>query len=132
MNQLAKEKKRKILDLFGEKVVEKRDYSLHIAMSTVKQSTSNPADLGRYDSLLTLSHIQKEAVCDLLSATITDNIYNILEMFEENDEMMKLSLIFEGQEYDMIEISEKMGSEIACYEDDGWIQRFSEIGRFVL
>ena len=32
---------------------------------------------------------------------------------------------------DMVEISEKMGSEIACYEDTGWIQRFSKVGRFV-
>ena len=133
MDNLSKKQKKEMLDLFGEKIIEKRDYSLHVAMSTVKQTTTNPADLGKYDSLLRLSNEQKEAVCDLLSETITNTIYNVLEMFEENDEMMKLSLIHEKKEYNMIEVSEKMGSEIACYdEDEGWIQRFSEIGRFVL
>ena len=35
------------------------------------------------------------------------------------------------QEYDLMETSEKMGSEIACYENNGWIQKFSKIGRLV-
>ena len=88
--------------------------------------------LQQYSVLSKLTKEQQESVCDLLSETITNTIYQFLEMFEEYDEEMKLILIDEENEYDMIQVSEKMGSEIACYEDSGWIQKFSEIGRFVL
>ena len=53
-------------------------------------------------------------------------------MFEDYSDIMELDLIQGDNKYDIKLISEKMGSEIACYEDDGWIQRFSKIGRFVL
>lgn len=53
-------------------------------------------------------------------------------MFEANAGNLELIIKKDGKEYNMATISEKMGSEIACYEDDGWIQRFSKVGRFVL
>ena len=40
--------------------------------------------------------------------------------------------MFEGKEYDALEISEKMGCEIAYDSAEGWIQKYSKIGRFVL
>ena len=43
-----------------------------------------------------------------------------------------LDFLFEGNEYDALEISEKMGSEIAYDFAEGWIQKYSKIGRFVL
>jgi len=55
-----------------------------------------------------------------------------LEMFEENSKDVKLLISSKEGSYDLTEISEKMGSEIACYNDEGWIQKFSKIGRFVL
>lgn len=68
----------------------------------------------------------------MLSETITNVIYLFLEMFEENDDYISL-MIKEGEKsYNMIDISEKMGSEIACFDENGWIQKFSQIGRFVL
>ena len=81
---------------------------------------------------LNLNSEEKEAMCDLLSVTITDTIYRFLEVFEDYSDVMELDLIQAKNKYDIKLISEKMGSEIACYEDDGWIQRFSQIGRFVL
>lgn len=133
MHDLTKDKEQEILDSFGKVVIEEvRDYSLGIAMGIAKQTTVNPVDLKQYSIFSTLSTEQQEAVCDLLSETVTSTIYNFLEMFEANAEMMKLILLDDGKEYNMMEISEKMGSEIACHEEDGWIQRFSEIGRFVL
>ncbi len=71
-------------------------------------------------------------MCDLLSATITDTIYRFLELFEDYNDIIRLNILYNGKEYDMTKISEKMGSEIASYEDDGWIQRFSKVGRFIL
>jgi hypothetical protein len=53
-------------------------------------------------------------------------------MIEENNDKMQMHIVKDNQKYNVIEISEKMGSEIACYDDDGWIQKFSRIGRFVL
>lgn len=133
MDNLTREKKKIILDHFGKLVVEEvRDGALEISMNIAKQTTVNPIDLKRYHSLSNLSVEQQELVCDLLSETITDTIYRFLEMFEEHEDKMKLTIIKDGNEYNMIEISEKMGSEIVCYEDTGWIQQFSKIGRFVL
>lgn len=133
MEELSKEEKQEILDYFGEIIIkEVRDSSLKVPMNIVKYKTVNPIDLKRYKVFSAFSQEQQEAVCDLLSATITSTIYYFLEMFEENEDKMKLVITKDGKEYNMLDISEKMGSEIACYEDKGWIQKFSKIGRFVL
>lgn len=122
-----------MLDTFGKTLIsEVRDRALKISMGIVMQTTANTLDLERYKVFLNLNSEEKEAMCDLLSVTITDTIYRFLEMFEDYSDVMELDLIQGKNKYDIKLISEKMGSEIACYEDDGWIQRFSQIGRFVL
>lgn len=133
MSNLSNEQKEIILDCFGELVIQNvRDRALKLSMGIAKQSTINPVKLKQYSCLSSLTDQQQEAVCDLLSETITNVIYLFLEMFEENDDYISL-IIKEGEKsYNMIDISEKMGSEIACYEENGWIQKFSTIGRFVL
>jgi len=133
MNNLTKEQKQTILDSFGKLVIEEvRDGALRVSMDIANQKTVNPIKLKQYNVLLNLSAEQQEAICDLLSETITDTIYRFLEMFEENTGKIKLNITKDGEEYNMVKISEKMGSEIACYDDTGWIQKFSKIGRFVL
>ncbi len=133
MKKLTWEQRKEILDFFGKKVIEEvRDNSLVIPFKIAKYTTINANKLEKYKALSNLSDEQQEAVCDLLSSTVTGVIYNFLEMFEENEDDMELIIKKDGKEYNMVHISEKMGSEIACYEDDGWIQKFSKIGRFVL
>ena len=133
MDNLNKDEKQALLDTFGETLIsEVRDRALKISMDIAMRTTENRIALERYKALEELNSAEKEAVCDLLSETITDTIYRFLEMFEEHSDIMELDLIHGEKKYDMKLISEKMGSEIACYEDDGWIQRFSQIGRFVL
>jgi hypothetical protein len=100
-------------------------------MRIAKCETVNPGKLEQYKVLSGLTEDQQEAVCDLLSETITDTIYRFLEMFEEYEDDIKLIVKKDGQEYDLVEVSEKMGSEIAAEDEDGWIQKFSKIGRFV-
>ena len=133
MNNLNKDEKQSLLDIFGKILIsEVRDRALKISMNIVMQTTVNNLDLERYKVFTNLNNVEKEAMCDLLSETITDTIYRFLEMFEDYSDIMELDLIQGDNKYDIKLISEKMGSEIACYEDDGWIQRFSKIGRFVL
>jgi len=132
MNNLTSEQKREILDYFGKKVIEFRDSDLDIAIDYATGKSVNPVKAKQYSILSTLNHEQKESVSDLLSETITATIFNFLDMFEENADKMELLIKKDGQKYNMVEISEKMGSEIACYEDTGWIQKFSKIGRFIL
>lgn len=133
MNNLNKDEKQSFLDIFGKILIsEVRDRALKISMNIVMQTTVNNLDLERYKVFTNLNNEEKEAMCDLLSETITDTIYRFLEMFEDYSDIMELDLIQGDNKYDIKLISEKMGSEIACYEDDGWIQRFSKIGRFVL
>mgnify|MGYP000564003827 FL=1 len=133
MNNLNKDEKQSLLDIFGKNLIsEVRDRALKISMNIVMQTTVNNLDLERYKVFTNLNNEEKEAMCDLLSETITDTIYRFLEMFEDYSDIMELDLIQGDNKYDIKLISEKMGSEIACYEDDGWIQRFSKIGRFVL
>ena len=133
MNNLNKDEKQSLLDIFGKILIsEVRDRALKISMNIVMQTTVNNLDLERYKVFTNLNNEEKEAMCDLLSETITDTIYRFLEMFEDYSVIMELDLIQGDNKYDIKLISEKMGSEIACYEDDGWIQRFSKIGRFVL
>ena len=130
---LSEEDKQALLDEFGKKVIKKvRDSSLEYAMGIAKYTTTNVAKRNEYHMLSCLTIEQQEAICNLVSEVITDVIYNFLEMFEENNDTMHLLLKQNGETYDMVELSEKMGSEIACIDDDGWIQRFSKIGRFVL
>ena len=133
MNSLTKEQKQEMLDSLGRIVIEVvRDSPLRISMDIVTGATINPLKQKQYKALSDLSEPQMESVCDLLSETITAVIYNIMEIFEENRKIIRFVVIKDNLEYDMLDISEKMGSEIACYEDEGWIQKFSSIGRFVL
>lgn len=132
MIELTDAQKQTILDSFGKILIaDVRDGALFVSMGIVKRTTPNPVQLQRYSVLEGLNADQQEAICDLLSETITDTIYRFLEMFEENKPKMRLTVIQNGVEYDMSRVSEKMGSEIACY-DEGWIQKYSKIGRFVL
>lgn len=132
MNNLTNEQRQEILDFFGNILINHvRDVSLTIAMDIATGKTVNPIKLQQYKALLSLSNEQQEAVCDLLSETITDTIYNFLDMFETNEDKMKLLVLKDGAEYDLNGVSEKMGGEIAFADEDGWIQKFSKIGRFI-
>ena len=126
MSDLTKQQEQEILDKLGKVIIEDRDSNLKGSMNWATGIKKE------YAKLATLPKEQYELVCDLLSVTITCTIYEFLEMFEEQADWMKFMVKHEGKEYDLCEISEKMGSEIACYDDDGWIQKFSKIGRFVL
>lgn len=122
-----------LLDSVGKIIIENvRDRALNISMGIVNQTTPNQVDLKNYSVLSELETDEREKVCDLLSATITDTIYRFLELFEDYNDIIRLNILYNNKEYDMTKISEKMGSEIASYEDDGWIQRFSKVGRFIL
>jgi len=132
MSTLSKENKQEILDYFGKLVIRFRDSNLDLSMDYATGKSVNQVKAKQYGILASLSNEQREAVDDLLSETITGTIYDFLEMFEENADEMELIIIKDGVKYNMIEISEKMGSEIACYEDNGWIQKYSKIGRFIL
>jgi hypothetical protein len=132
MNNLTLEQRQEILDFFGSILINHvRDTSLAIAMKIATGKTVNSIKLQQYKALLSLSNEQQEAVCNLLSETITDTIYNFLDMFEANEDEMKLLVLKDGVEYDLNGISEKMGGEITFEDEDGWIQKFSKIGRFV-
>lgn len=132
MNNLNYDQKQEILDFFGEKVIDFRDRSLNIAMSYATGKSVNHLKAEQYKVLRKLSNNEREAVYDLLSETITDTIFNFLDMFEANASKMKLLILKDGEEYDLNEISEKMGGEIAFMDEEGWIQKFSRVGRFVL
>ena len=132
MEKLTWEQREEILDYFGKEAIIRRDRVLEISMGIAKLTTVNNLKRKQYKSFTTLTEKQQEDMCDLLSETITDTIYEFLEMFEECEDKIELIIKKDGKEYNMVEISEKMGSEIACYEDDGWIQKFSKTGRFVL
>lgn len=133
MDQLTSEQKQEILDQFGQKVVKHvRDTSLKIAMDIVNGNTVNQIKKEQYSLFSDLSLDEKEKVCDLLSETITDTIYNFLDMFEVCSDEMKMNVNYGDIEYDLSTISEKMGGEIAFSDEDGWIQKFSKIGRFII
>ena len=133
MKALTNEKRYELTDHIGEVIIkEVRDGSLRRAMKIAKYQTQNLADLERYKSLSSLSEEQQEAVCDLLSSAITETIYEFLETIEEYPDRMELTIIKDKKRYNMADVSWKMGSEIACFGDEGWIQKFSELGRFVM
>jgi len=133
MNELTRKEKEEITDMFGELVIEQvRDRALSIAMQIANYSTVNPIKLKQYKLFEHLQHEEKELICDLLSETITDTIFNFLHMFEDYPDIMKLKVIKDNQEYDLSKISEVMGTEISFLDEDGWIQKFSKIGRFIV
>ena len=133
MSDFSFEEKQEILDYFGSILIKHvRDTSLKIAMDIAESNTVNLIKQKQYEVLSSLSSKQKDAICDLLSETITATIYNFLDMFEVNEDKMRLLVLKDGIEYDLNEISEKMGGEITFMDEDGWIQKFSKIGRFVL
>lgn len=121
------------MDLLGKLVIHNvRDGALKTSMKIATLETKNPLKKKQYAALEGLTVPQQEAICDLLSETITDVIYRFMEMIEQNEDFIKLLVKYNDKEYDYAKISEVMGSEIVCYEDEGWIQKFSDIGRFVL
>lgn len=132
MRKLTYEQRQEILDYFGRVVVNHvRDVSLEVAMNIAKGETKNVVKLEQYRDLASLSVKQKEAICDLLSETITDTIFNFLDMFERYEDNMRLLVKKDDVEYDVNLLSDKMGGEITFPDEDGWIQKFSKIGRFV-
>jgi len=129
MNILTEEQKQEMLDNFGRHLIkEVRDSSLLLSKNIINLETINPVMQKQYAVLTGISIEQQEALCNLLSETITDVIYSFFKMIEWHSDSMKLSLIKDGIEYDIVEISEEVGSEITFLDDDGWIQRFSEVG----
>lgn len=131
MENLTFEQKQEITDYFGKMVVDFRDITLDIAMKYSTGQSVNPIKAEQYIILSSLSSEQREAVCDLLSETITATIFNFLDMFEANSDKIKLLVLKDGAEYDLNSVSEKMGGEIAFEDEDGWIQKFSKVGRFI-
>lgn len=128
---MTKEQKKQITDEVGKIIIENvRDRSLTHSLQIAQGETKNQLKRRQYSTLNELNDKQTEAVCNLLSETVTDTIYNFLELFEEHNELLRMMVIHEATELDMCQISEKMGSEIA-YEE-GWIKAFSKIGRFVI
>ncbi len=126
MNNL-KDNKEKALNYFGKCVIEEvYDRALSGAKRIVKRTTPNHMDLEQYDVFSEFSQEQQEKVCDLLAETVMDTIYRFLEMVEEHDNEFKICVEMNKVEYNLIDISEKMGSEIADI-DDGWISQFSQI-----
>jgi len=65
-----------MLNQFGKMVIQNvRDRALKISMNIVKQKTSNPIKIKQYEAISNLTNDQQEAICDLLSETVTDVIY---------------------------------------------------------
>ena len=132
MCNLDNEEKQIILDNFGKIVVENvRDNTLSFSINVVNLTTPNVRDLKKYSIFSELTSEQKEKIFDLLSETINDTIYRFMKMFEEHEDEMQLNVKYEGHEYNMLDISEEIGAEITFDNDNGWIQKFSKVGRFV-
>ena len=132
MNNLDEKKKHELMDLLGELVIENvRDRALKFSMNIAKFNIANPVIIKKFQGLSDLTSEQQEAVCDLLSQTISDTIFRFLRMFDENCDSVRLLINDGDREYDIFELSEYLGSEIARLDEDGWIQNFSKVGRFV-
>ena len=133
MKELTTNEKQELLDQFGKRVIEHvRDTSLNISMNIATGKTVNPILRKQYSGLSKLSDKEKELVCDLPSKTITSTIYNFLDMFEAYPDEMKLYISNSSGEHNMCDVSEKMGGEIAFEDEDGWIPKFSTVGRFIM
>ncbi len=133
MHELTANEKQKLLDRLGKRVIEHvRDVSLEIGMDIAQGTTVNPIKKDQYSKLANLSDDEKEMVCDLISETITDTIYNFLSMLEAHSNEMRFVVLNGDAEYDLRDISEDLGSEITFQDEDGWIQKFSKIGRNIL
>lgn len=133
MESISKQEKHIIMNQVGELIIRNvRDDALKISMDIVMGDTRNCIKKKQYRVLSDLTEGQKDAICNLLSETVTDTIYRFLELFEEKSGDVKMTVNFEGKEYNILDVSEKMGSEIAYDSPEGWIQKYSKIGRFVL
>lgn len=128
MNTLNEKEQQELMDALGKKVVkEVRDGALKIARNRANYTSVNPVDRKTYAALSNLTDEQKNAVCYLLSETVTATIYRFFKLFDYYPDEMKLILSKNGNDYDILDISEDVGAEIAFEDEDGWIQRFSEI-----
>ena len=132
METLSKKEKQEITDKLGEQVIVFRDRALSIRMNWATGKSINPVMRMQYAELSELTEKQYELVCNLLSSAISGTIYSFLEMIEENQDWMKLLIKNKGIEYDLCQVSEKMGSEIVDATNTGWIPKFSKVGRLIL
>jgi hypothetical protein len=130
---LTYEQKQEILNDFGKILIEDvRDSCLLHGVKTIDSEMRDPTckDIG--EKLSHLNKIDKEVIKDLISMTITDTIFTFMDMFESNADKMKLLVNKDNVEYDLNKLSDKMGAEITFSDEDGWIQKFSKMGRFIL
>lgn len=115
-----------IMDKFGELLVNYAFDSAWVNTNIIKRTSVNQMALKETSSLDSLTPQQKEELCRLMFVTIKESIYCFLDMFEAHHEFVKLILTHEGQEYNILDLSEKMGDEIAKIDGNSWIDRFSE------
>ncbi len=128
---MNKENKEKLLDEIGKIIIEEvRDLSLENSMKIANYELKNQIVKDKYKELSNLSELQKEAVCNLLSATISTTIFYFLDIFEANHDKIELLIKSDEGMINMREICDQMGAEITFDDENGWIQKFSKIGRF--
>lgn len=118
-----------ITDVLGAFVIrDVRDPFLEKGIQKISEWNTENQTQGRE----CLSPNELEAVFDLLSYTISGTIYSFFEVIDEKGDDVRLLIQKDGAWYDMFEASEKMGSEIVVSWEDGWIPKFSKLGRCVL
>ncbi len=121
------------LDFFGEKVIaEVWDVVLRHSFQDITGKSPNTQQTEKYKALQTLNPEQKEVIKELLLETVTDTVFELLNMFGRADQL-KLTIFKEGQEFDYNELSEHTGSEILP-DPDGtdWITKFSKLNRLFI
>lgn len=122
IEELTVKEKQILLDQFGKRVIEHvRDVSFKMAMDIAKGKSTNTIKGDQYSSHLKTFWDGNELVYVLLSETITDTIYNFLDVFEVYSDEMNLYVLYEDGEYVLSRISEKLGGEIAFQDEDWWI-----------
>jgi len=133
IDNTTREEREEVLNKFGKKIIGIRDKNLKRSMEIAAGKS-----LEKYVELKNMSSRQYDLVCDILSENMTEFIFDFLHMFEdyaesvEPNDWMKILVRHKNEEYSLKEISWKLGSEIAREDEDGWIQKFSKVGRFVL
>lgn len=111
-------------DFFGEILMhDVRDRTISIWRKYLDGTMKGETAIRVAKMIDKISDSEKEKFKELIPLIVNESIYNTLQMFEQNDNVI-LKVIQNNEEINLTQISDGLSGEL--FSDDGWIKKYSE------
>jgi len=113
------------IDVFGSNLMNSvRDRSIKRVDDILLGDVKAKSLIELHQSLKSFDSHQIDSIRTVIIETIDNVIFNTLSMLEENRNNLKLQILDQGIDTNLVDISDGLPGEL--FSDDGWIARFSK------